>query len=376
MLERMQFMAVVESGEFSFAECCRRFAVSRKTGYKLWARYQAEGAAGLSDRSRVAHHHPRALDELTVARIVNAKHAHPHWGPRKLRLVLAAADPDRSLPAISTVGDVLARHGLVQRRRGRRRVPPMSAPLGHCQGLNEIWSADFKGQFRLGNRHWCYPFTLSDNYSRYLLACHGLGHPTEDGVRRRCEAVFREFGLPQAIRTDNGAPFASSALAGLTRLSVWWVKLGIRPERIALGQPQQNGRHERMHRTLKAEATRPPASTLRAQQQRLDAFRREYNAQRPHEALGDRTPASVYTGSPRPFPHRLPAVEYGADTVVRRVRSNGAIKWRGDVFFLSEALIGEAVGLTPITDERWQIHFAHFPLAVLDDRLGQVIRLV
>lgn len=375
MIERMQFVATVESGEFSFAECCRRFTVSRKTGYQVWARYLEEGQAGLIERSRAAHHHPHAVPSWIVERIVTAKHAHPHWGPRKLRVLLARAFPDMPLPASSTLGDVLARHGLVTPRRLRRRTAaPMSVPLGHCQAANDIWSADFKGQFRLGDRQWCYPFTVSDNYSRYLLVCRGLHHPTAAAVWRSCQAAFREFGLPQAIRTDNGTPFASPAVGGLTRLSIWWIKLGIRPERIAPGQPQQNGRHERMHRTLNAQTTRPPERSLPAQQRRFDAFRYEYNEQRPHEALADHTPASIHVRSLRPFPTRLPTIDYASDAVVRRVRGNGTIKWRGKHYFLSEALGGEPVGITPITDERWQIHFAHVPLAVLDDRLRRIIR--
>lgn len=374
MLERAQFIAAVESGEHSFAECCRRFQISRKSGYKWWDRYQSEDVAGLVDRPPVAQHFAHALDAHTVADILAAKHAHPHWGPRKLRCVLRSKYPQQHWPAISTMGDVLARHGLVRSRRRRVPVPPFDAPLAHCQSINEVWSADFKGQFRLGNHQWCYPFTLSDNHSRYLLACKGMSHPTQAGVWRACEAVFRQHGLPAAIRTDNGIPFASRALGGLTPLSVWWIKLGIRPERIALGQPQQNGRHERMHKTLKAEATRPAAASLSAQQRRFDAFCVEYNEQRPHESLNDQTPASAHPHAGRTYPRRLPDIEYGADTKVRRVRSNGMIKWRGRLHFISEALIGEPVGLTLITEDCWRIRFAELTLAILDERLGRVIR--
>jgi len=375
MVERAQFVAAVELGEFCFAECCRRFGISRKTGYKLWSRYQAEGVEGLHERSRAPLQHAGALSAAAVARIVACKHARPHWGPRKLRVALAPGWEHGALPAISTIGEVLGRHGLVRHRRARLRVPPASTPLGECRQANDLWSADFKGQFRLGNREWCYPFTLSDNYSRYLLACRGQSQPTEAGVRRCCEAAFRDYGLPWAIRTDNGSPFASTALAGLTRLSVWWIKLGIRPERIGLGQPQQNGRHERMHKTLKAEATRPAASGLRQQQRRLDAFRREYNEPRPHEALGDRTPATVHQRSARTYPSRLPSMEYDRGREVRTVRSNGTIRWRGQLLFLSEALVHERVALAPISDERWQLCFGSWPLAVVDDRLGKIIRL-
>lgn len=374
MLERLRFVVSVESGEFGFAECCRRFGVSRKTGYKWWARYQVDAAAGLADRARTPGHCPHALDGKVVGSIVEARHAHPTWGPRKLRRRLQLDFPALQWPAISTVGDVLARHGLVKPRRRRSAVPPASAPLAHCRAPNEVWSADFKGQFRLANRQWCYPFTLSDNHSRYLLACCGMRGPLETGVWRSCEAAFREYGLPNAIRTDNGTPFASRALGGLTRLSVWWIKLGIRPERIALGKPQQNGRHERMHRTLKAQATRPACASMRAQQGRFDAFRAEYNHQRPHEALHDDTPDHVYRCSTRPYPRQLPDVHYAPDAQVRRVRRNGVIKWRSDLYFISEVLTGENVGLTQVAEDRWQIRFATLPLAILDERLQRVIR--
>ena len=376
MLERMQFVVAVESGEFSFAEACRRFSISRKTGYKWWDRYEQDGAQALVDRARIPRCCPHALDEVTVVAILDCKHRHGHWGPRKLRDYLVRAVPERRWPAVSTFGEVLARHGLVKPRRRRVHVPPQSTPLAHCQAANEVWSVDFKGQFRLGNGHWCYPFTLSDNHSRYLLACRALPRPTEELVRAQCENIFRDHGLPRAIRSDNGAPFASRALGGLTRLSVWWMKLGIRPERIAPGAPQQNGRHERMHRTLKAETTGPAAFSLPTQQRRFNAFRQEYNEERPHEALNGQPPALLYRPSRCPYPPRLPTIEYDLGTTVRRVRTNGTIKWQGELYFVSEVLTGELVGLTPIDSDRWQIRFAELPLAILDQRSGQIIRPV
>lgn len=374
MLERMRFVVAVDSGEFSFAECCRRFGVSRKTGYKVWARYVEEGADGLGERSRAPHHCRHALGEPMVRHLLEAKHAHPTWGPRKLRAALSFQHPDLPLPARSTIGDLLDRHGLVRRRRRRHRVAPALVPLSDGEAVNELWCADFKGQFRLGDGSWCYPFTVTDYHSRYLLVCRGMPHPSEEAVRSTCERAFREYGLPRAIRTDNGAPFASCGVGGLSRLSVWWVKLGIQPQRIMPGRPQQNGRHERMHRTLKAEATRPASHCLQAQQRRFEAHRREFNNERPHESLHDERPARLWTPSPRPYPKRIPAIEYPADRVVRRVRSNGCIKWRGAFLFLSEALVGEPVGLRPISEDRWQIYFADLPLAILDEQQGRIVR--
>lgn len=374
MYERTKFIAAVEAGEFSMAELCRRYGISRKTGYKWLRRFESEGLAGLAARSRQPHHSPWALDASTQRTIVQLKYRYPHWGPKKLKQRLMALYSRQSWPAVSTIGELLKRQGLVKPRRRQARVVPMSEPLSHCQSVNAVWSADFKGQFRLADQQWCYPLTVSDNYSRYLLDCYALGQPRAVPVQRRLERLFRCYGLPQAIRTDNGSPFASRALGGLSRLSVWWLKLGIWPERIAPGQPQQNGRHERLHRTLKAEATQPASKSRRGQQQRFRRFQQVYNETRPHEALAGRTPGQVYRPSLRRYPERVPVVDYDEGIVVRQVRNNGLIKWRGELYFVSEALIGEPVGLTTMDDDRWQLQFAGMPLGILDTRLGRVVR--
>jgi transposase InsO family protein len=375
MDERTQFIGDWLRGEEGIAALCRAYGISRKTGYKWIARYQAAGAAGLLERSRAPRRHPQAVGSAVEALLLAARAAHPTWGPRKLLAWLAPRRPDVALPAASTVGEVLRRAGLVVPRRRRARTPPWTAPLAHAAGPNAVWCADFKGQFRVGEGTLCYPLTISDACSRFLVRCQAL--PAIEGARVRplFDAAFREYGLPAAIRTDNGPPFASTALGGLTPLSVWWVKLGILPERIAPGHPEQNGRHERLHRTLKRETALPPhgpAATLRAQQRAFDRFRAEYNHERPHEALAQRPPASAYTPSARPYPSRLPPLEYPDADAVRWVRHNGQLRWQGRLLYLSEALAGEPVGLTALDERHWQIAFGPLCLGVLDGATGRV----
>ena len=271
--------------------------------------------------------------------------------------------PELVWPADSTAGEILKRAGLVKRRIRHHHVWPYSEPFGDCQGPNQIWSADFKGDFALGNHRRCYPLTLSDNFSRYLLVCRALEHPSYSAVRPWFEWAFREYGLPEAIRTDNGAPFASLAIGGVSELSKWWIKLGIRPERIKPGKPSQNGRHERMHRTLKQDV--PPQPTHRRQQNHFDLFLEQYNGQRSHEALGRKTPESVYRASPRSYPGKIPAIEYGPGTTVRRVRYNGEIKWHGDLIYVSQVLAQEPLGLRQIEEEKWEVRYSFHLLGKL-----------
>lgn len=374
MLERSRFVAEVASGEFSFSDSCERFGISRKTGYKWWRRYREEGVPGLADRSRAPHHCPHAISPTQQEAILGLKERYQTWGGRKLRQHLETLFPDTSWPAESSIGDLLTRHGWVEPRRYRRRTPRHSEPLAHCRAPNDVWSIDFKGQFRLGNGRWCYPLTVTDNDSRFLLGCEALTGTLGAPVHRVCERLFRAYGLPFAIRSDNGSPFAGCGLGGLSRLSVWWIKLGIQPERIVPGRPQQNGRHERFHKTLKAETTRPPAKDFRTQQRRFDRFRREFNEIRPHDALDGATPGTRHHVSPRVFPSRLPVVEYPPKMAVRRVRSNGEIKWKNRLVYLSGVLAGELVGLCQIDNECWEIFFGHVRLAVVDERLGKVRR--
>ena len=320
----------------------------------------------MSDQSRAPRQHPNATTAAVVEALLAARRAHPRWGPRKLVAWLQARAPEVELAAPSTVGDLLKRHGLVPPRPRRRRGAATPTALSPATAPNEVWCGDFKGWFRLRDGTRCDPLTLTDAYSRYLLRCQAVARTDSAHVHRVWAAAFREYGLPRVIRTDNGPPFASTGLGGLTALAVWWIKLGIRPERIAPGHPEQNGRHERMHRTLGDETSAPPQATRRAQQRRFNEFRAEFNHERPHEALGQHPPATHYTPSPRAFPRRVPTVEYPGHFEVRRVRTKGDIKWQGGLVFVSRALIGEPVGLEAVSERHWRLYFGPVPLALLD----------
>ena len=375
MNERLQLVSLYGTGRYTVAELAEQFRVSRKTAYKWLGRFGQEGLAGLEERSRAPHRHPNATPMLVVQAVLQAKAAHPTWGPAKL---LPPCETGTELaaawPATSTRGNILARHGLVTMRRRRRRVAPWSQPFQHADGPNAVWCADFKGWFRTRDGQRCDPLTISDAFSRVLLCCQIVVKPDEVHVRPVFERTFREYGLPLAIRTDNGPPFASVGVGGLSPLAAWWVKLGILPERIEPGHPEQNGRHERMHGTLKGETMRPPAATPAAQQQRCDAFRVTYNTVRPHEALGQVPPATLYVPSPRPYPERLDGPHYPELTQVRRVRSNGQIKWRGNLVFIGQALVGELVGLTEQANG-WLVCFGPIPLGFLHPGLARLDRL-
>lgn len=281
--ERMRFVLAVQEHEESFAAVCRRFGVSRRVGYKWLARYEEEGAAGLFDRSRAPLHQPQRIADEIIERCLEVRRTHPTWGPLKVRAFLARKSGQTEWPAASTIGELFDREGLTVKRKLRRRSPPSSAPFADCQAANDTWCIDFKGWFLTGDGKRCEPLTLTDAHSRYLLRCQALARTGTDHVWPVLDAAFREFGLPNYLRSDNGSPFASRGAGGLSRLSVRLIKAGVTPERIAPGKPQQNGRHERMHLTLKKEATRPPGFNGLQQQERFDAFVREFNAERPHE---------------------------------------------------------------------------------------------
>jgi transposase InsO family protein len=375
MDERLQFVAMYLTHAWNVAALCRHFGVSRRTGYKWIGRYIEHGPAGLADRSRAPQHHPQAVPADIVDAVVAVRGAHPSWGPRKLQVVLKRQFPRQRVPATSTIGEILRRQGLSAPRRRCRRTPPYTQPFRGCDHSNHVWSADLKGWFTTGDGRRCDPLTISDNYSRYLLRCQAVVTTSFEGVQPVFQAAFQEYGLPVAIRTDNGSPFASTTVGGLSRLSIWWIKLRIRPERITPGQPQQNGRHERMHRTLKRETATPPKRTQPQQQKAFDRFRREYNEVRPHESLNQQTPASHYETSPRPYPLTLPAMVYPDDMAVRWVKAQGDIWWRGRHVYLSKTLAGELVGLRQVTDDRWDIYFGDIRLAQLDDPTRRLIHL-
>jgi putative transposase len=367
MNERVKFIAKYLQKEEPFSLLCHHAGISRKTGYKWVERYEGEGIGALIDRSRAPHSHPHAVDSSVIQMIVGVRRKHPRWGPRKILAVLCRKEPARRWPAASTVGDILCRHGLIRPRRRHRYSAPYAERLGEYAAPNAVWCADFKGHFPVGEAR-CHPLTIMDGFSRYVLRCQALARPLSDPVQQVFESAFREFGLPQAIRTDNGAPFSTLAPGGLSRLAVWWIRLGIRPERIMPGRPDQNGRHERMHSTLKAETARPPGGSLRAQQRRFHAFCQEYNHERPHEALGYDTPASRYEPSLRAYPRHLPEPEYPGHFHVERAYPNGVISFRGTQWYLSLCLAGELVGLEAVDDDRWAVHFGPMPLGVLDMR--------
>lgn len=366
MKERMRLIEDYHGGEESLAGLCRVYGVSRTTAYKWLRLYAQGGAEALGDRSRAPLSHPNATAEAIEERIVEARAEHPTWGPRKLLAWLARRYRSEPWPAASTIGVILKRNGMVSPRRLRRRSAPYTDPFVGATGPNETWCADFKGWFLTGDGRRCDPLTISDAYSRYLLRCQALKTTRSPQVKAIFEAAFREFGLPRAIRTDNGAPFASIAVRGLSPLSVWWIKLGIVAERIEPGRPDQNGRHERMHLTLKQDTAAPPKSSRRAQQRAFDRFVEVFNDERPHEALGQRPPASVYHSSPRPYPQRVAEVEYPESMQTRRVQKKGEIKWRGQKLFISETLRGEPVGIEQIDDQRWKVYFAHLELGTIE----------
>jgi putative transposase len=369
MDERVLFVADYVRELYSFSELCARYGVSRKTGYKWVDRYGREGVEGLEERSRRPLSQPTQLPYAVQQSIIHLRGSRrTELGPKKIQTRLRERYPDQPLPSRTTIYNVLKRAGLIPPRRTRRRVAPSGAVVDGIKVPNGLWSADFKGQFLTGDGHWCYPLTVMDHASRYLLGCQGLPGTRGAETRAVFERLFRRNGLPERLRTDNGVPFASLGSAGLSRLSIWWIRLGIVPERIKPGHPQQNGRHERMHRTLKRAAAQPPAPNARAQQQRFDVFRRHYNAERPHEALAQRTPASLYTPSPRSYPARLPEMIYPSYMHPHRICDTGLIYWNAWRIYVGYLLAGEHVGVEPVGDGLWNVHFGPVRLGGFDER--------
>lgn len=374
MSQRLAFVEAVlhRAPGQSILDVCRATGVSERVGHRWLKRFAAGGPAALADRSHAPHVPAHQLAPAVIDAIIALRTEQPSWGARKLRDVLRREQPDIGWPAPSTITTLLKRVGLITPRRRTRRersawaYPGLTAP----QQPNDVWTADFKGQFRLGRGPYCYPLTIGDLHSRFLLTVHALEDTRADPTRVEFQRCFAEYGLPRVIRTDNGAPFgAAGALGGLSVLAVWWIRLGIRPERIEPGEPQQNGVHERMHRTLKRDATRPPADTLSEQQRRFDRWRHTFNTRRPHEALGDTPPATHYTPSPRPLQKRLPLIEYPARADLRRVDMSGYIKWRQTRLFLSATLAGEYVGLQESAEGEWTINFGSLTLGTYSEHL-------
>ena len=359
------------AGLYPRAELCARSGISRKTGYKWLGRFAEDGRRGLQNRSHAPHHCPHCIGQELAGLLCQARRAHPDWGPGQLLDWLAPRHPEiasAAWPAVSTVGDLLAREGLVKKRRRRRPrqhpggVPPVtSAP-------NDLWTADFKGQFPTQDGVWCYPLTIGDQHTRYLLACRGLPNIKGRGARPVFEHTFRAFDLPRAIRTDNGVPFASCGIHGLSQLNGWWMRLGIQHQRIHPASPQEHGAHERMHRTLKAGACRPPRANLAAQQRAFNRFRALYHDEGPHEFLGGRTPSACYTTSPRSYPERLPPLEYPGHFIVKRVTNAGTFRLKHQLLFIANALKPHHIGLDETDDGIWSIYFGTVLLGKVDER--------
>ena len=365
MEERLRFVARLLEGE-AMTDLCREFGISRKTGYKLFNRYKDEGSSALSDRSRRPVRYANQLPPQIESLIVGLKRDKPHWGARKLRELLVRRLPgDLRVPAKSTIHAVLDRHGLVS-RSGRRRNRAQGTRLSEGAYPNDLWCADFKGEFRLGNSRYYYPLTVTDHASRFLLMCEALDSTREDPAIAAFERLFRERGLPGALRSDNGVPFASpNALFNLSKLAVWWLRLGINIERIRPGHPQENGRHERMHLTLKKETTRPPGMNSLQQQARFDEFLTEFNTERPHEALQMRPPAEIYSSSSRPY-SGLPELHYPLHDREYLVTSCGRICMHRKKINISTVLAGQKLGLKEVDEGIWLVSFMHYDLGYID----------
>ncbi len=367
MTERQRFIDDWLHGHHTMTELCERHGISRKTGYKWCERVIADGTEGLHDRSRAPHSCPHRVERAVADLLCAERRKHPTWGPRKLLHRLRPRHPDIEFPAASTIGELFTREGLIKKRVRRTRHLHPGVVRAAAEHPNDLWTADYKGHFRTGDGLYCYPLTVADLHSRMLLCCDALLSTHVQGAKSRFERLFRQYGLPNAIRTDNGVPFASSGLHGMTSLNVWWMRLGIVHQRILPAHPQQNGAHERMHRTLKREATRPARATCRAQQHAFDHFRHEYNFDRPHESLDGNTPASLYRASPRPFPERLPPIEYPGHFEVRFVCNAGTFRFKNRLLFISNPLKQNYIGLDEVDDGLWHIYFCNTRLASLHE---------
>jgi putative transposase len=373
--QRQRFIEDYLPSYYSVTELAERFGISRKTAHKWINRYKQHGQEGYQELSRRPQTCPWRIDQAIVEELVKLRKAHPRWGPRKLLDLMERRDPERRLPSVSTAARVLAREGLIKARRRYRRAHPGS-PKSVPQGPNDIWAADYKGQFRLKNGDYCFPLTVSDLSSRFLLGVDAHPAISLEKSFEHFRHIFRTCGLPNRIRTDNGTPFASNALARLSQLSVWFIKLGIYPELIEPGEPQQNGVHERMHRTLKQEATIPPASSLRGQQQKFDCFREEFNQVRPHEAIDMKRPGEIYEPSKRSMPRRIETYDYPSHYIVRRVSRSGTIRVFGKQFFVSNTLHEDFVGLEEVDDGVYDLFFCFYQIGRYELRANKIHDIV
>lgn len=379
MKEKIKFIsAYFNNEESTFQDLCNRFNISRKTGYKYVKRYADMGIDGLKEQSRAPHVQANRMPEHIEESILNVKYHHPTWGSKKIRSWLMQERGSVSWPAKSTIDDLLKRHGLVVPAKRKRKVTPYTQPFVLCEQANDCWSIDYKGQFLLRNKQLCYPLTVTDNFSRFILDIKGSEKILGKSVKEKLTHLFLEFGLPSAIRSDNGTPFASPAVAGLSELSVWLIKLDIIPERIRKGHPEENGRHERMHLTLKKETASPPKENLAKQQRCFDVFKKEFNEQRPHEGINFDRPAWLYSHSKRQLPSKTPEVHYDCHTfeLTRKIRTNGTMKWRGNEIFISETLTGQTIGMKPHSENEWLLYFSFMPLAIFNEKTLKISKFM
>ena len=374
MDQKIQLIADRKTKHFSITDLSKKYGVSRPTIYKWFSRYEQIGIDGLKEQSREPYHSPNQTKDTIINLLIAEKLKNRKRGPKKVYYQLKEQYPHLELPSISTIGEWFKKKGLVIKRKKRLRVPPYTEPFQECQTPNDVWSADYKGQFYTKDAHVCYPLTISDNYSRYLIKCNGLPGPRYYETKAVFEIAFEEYGLPDAIRIDNGVPFAGKGAGGLSRLSVWWIQLGITPERIDKGCPQQNGRHERMHRTLKDEALDPIALNIKEQQKSFDMFRYDYNNYRPHEALGQQTPSKYYKKSIRLYVKKIQPPYYDLDNIVRKIKRSGELRFNGKTYHLSQLIAKQPVGLKEIADGIWNIYYYHYRLAMLDLRKNRIIK--
>lgn len=368
MDKKMQFVAMDLDGEHFFTDLCELFGVSRKTGYKLRNRYREFGVEGLLEMSRTPHNSPNRTPPEVEQALLDLKRKHPQWGARKITGNIKKRNPEIVLPSDNTVGHIFERAGLTVKKRKRIRRPHPGKPTETASEPNDIWTTDFKGEFRTLDGIYCYPLTIMDEYSRFLICCQGLYSTGYAGAFKTFRRIFREYGLPRAIKSDNGVPFATTAIARISKLSVWFIKLGIRPILIEPASPYQNGVHERMHRTLKAECTRPPRANLASQQRRFNEWAHEYNFDRTHESLGDDFPSEHYRPSLREYPSRIPRVEYPSHFEVRRVSNNHCFRWHNKAVHISSALVNEYIGLEEVVDGVWSVYFSWLRVGFLDER--------
>lgn len=378
MNEKMKFISVYldSKNELTFQELCHNFNISCKTGYKYINRFKSDGIDGLKERSRSPHTNAKKMPLFIEETILELKYKYPNWGSKKISNWLIQEHADIVWPAKSTIDDLFKRHHLVRPAIRKRRVAPYQQPFISLVQPNDSWSIDYKGQFRLGNNQLCYPLTITDNFSRFILAIEGSERILGVTVKQVLTRLFLEFGLPLGMRSDNGPPFASVGLGGLSVISVWLIRLGIVPERIRPGHPEENGRHERMHLTLKKETTMPPQWDHDEQQRSFDLFKKMFNEERPHEGIEFQRPSWLYTHSPRTFPSKLPKVEYDSSfDIKRKIRTNGTMKWKGKEIFLTETLSGDTIAMKPHSENEWTIFFSFLPIGIFNEKLLKVTKL-